>query len=150
MIDSSNIDKVINTFFEEEGFEVTATLGTDFAYWYADSYINYALVVSERMDNLFLAYAKELGLKVDCGIFLLSLFHELGHHETMDLLEDEDFYQGDKNSLDADSYFRLTEETEATQWAIDFINSNVEKVEKLAKDLQKEIAIFYKKYNIEG
>lgn len=157
-MDTKNIDRVLNRFLADNDFECDVMMDTDFAYYYGCSLITYSLVVSEKMDRMFLDFAKSNGLSVDCGIFLLSFFHELGHHETMDLLEDEDceYSKEIKETLNGDSeedckiYFALPDEIEATLWAIDFINSNLEMVEKLAKDLQKEIEIFYKKYEIKG
>ena len=150
MLDTSAMDRVLNNWLADNGFECEVKCDTDFAYYYADSLITYALVVSERMDNLFLDFANRHGLKVDCGIFLLSFFHELGHNETMDELEDDEFYNGDKNKLEPEEYFNLTEEIVATEWAIDYINNHADEVERLAKDFQEEMKKFLEKNEIEG
>jgi len=156
-MDTTRIDDLLNRFLADNDFECTVFADTDFAYYYASSRISYSFVVSERMDRLFLDFAKRKGLTVDCGIFLLSFFHELGHNETIDDLEDDemDYCTDVKETLtdsdaDAETYFNLIDETLATEWAIDYINNNIEIVEKLAMDLQKEFDIFYKKYQIKG
>lgn len=156
-LDTSKIDKILNTFLEDNDFECSAKADTDFAYYYKESLITYSLVVSERMDRLFLAHALRKGLKVDCGIFLLSFFHELGHNETIDEIEDDEYLESQTvkatlsdSDADAERYFNLVDESLATSWAISYINNNIEIVKALALDLQSAIADFYEKYEIRG
>lgn len=157
MLNSSKIDFVLNNWLAQNNFECTAELGTDFAYWYDKSVITYALVVSERMDRLFLDFAKRQGLKVDCGIFLLSFFHELGHNETMDLIDDDDYKEAqtikgtlDDTDEDCETYFNLADEYVATMWAIDYINKHETEIELLANHLMTEINNFYQENEIES
>lgn len=141
------ITKVLDNYLEENDFEVTTEIGLDFAYYYADSKIVYSLVTTEKTDRLFMNFAKENGLKTDCGIFLLSFFHELGHNETIDYIDTKTEKACAKikkslranNEEDCKKYFNVEDEKIATMWAIDYINNNTEKIEKLAKNLQKAI-----------
>ena len=157
MLNSSKIDFVLNNWLAQNDFECTVEMGTDFAYWYNESVITYALVVSERMNRLFLDFAKRQGLEVDCGIFLLSFFHELGHNKTMDLIDDDEYEEAQaiKKTLgdtdeDCETYFNLVDEYEATMWAIDYINNHKAEVGLLARHLMVEINNFYQENEIEA
>lgn len=82
-------------------------------------------------------FAKANGLKVKCSCFILSLLHEIGHNETIDMTDDEiDKSEYDVNSKDdVFEYFMLEDELEATLWAIDFINDNKEFIKNLDKQI---------------
>lgn len=155
MLDTSAIDNILNEFLEP--FEATASISTDFEYLYAESHIHYALVISERMDQLFVANAMTLGLDQVCDSFILSFLHELGHHETLDEIEDADaaYSRNIKEHLTSSDedcliYFNLPDELAATQWAVDYINEHQEEVAALWNKLQPAILSFYDKYNIKG
>ena len=49
----SELDKIINDFLLDNNFDCSAKFGSDFAYWYENSEIEYSLLVSERLDNMF-------------------------------------------------------------------------------------------------
>ena len=147
---TKRMDNILSDYLKRElNIKVKCLMGTDFAFYYNLNRIEYSIVVSERMDNLFLEYAKENGLKVDCGIFLLSFFHEVGHYMTLGrFTSDEiDEFIDYKDSLtdsdeDCKEYFNIEDERQATLWAIQYINDNVDKIEKLALDFQNEMALF--------
>lgn len=137
-------------------------MGADFAYIpyeCSDSNnaeITYTILVSKRMDDMFYDYAKSLGLKVDCGIFILSLLHEVGHHITYDDIDVDTWnYDIDVKATLTDSdedcqeYFRLESEKVATQWAVNFINNHYVEVERFAEDMQNAIAKFIEVNEIE-
>lgn len=155
---SRGIDRVLNNFLKDNEIDCRAEMGTDFAYYTDDEIVTYSLVVSERMNDLFLQFAQARGLKVDCGIFLLSFFHEVGHHLTIDDLteEEEEECEAIKASLNSEDdkdcvkYFSLLDECLATSWAIDYINEHVKEVEQLALKLQKAIHSFMKANNVES
>lgn len=156
MLNTTMIDNVLNRFLADNDFDCTAEMGTDFAYYWEEEIITYSLIVSERMDNLFLDFARKNGLQVDCGIFLLSFFHELGHHLTIDDLEEEEEEECEaiKDTLtdsDADcyKYFSLLDEWLATSWAIDYINNNTNTIKQLAIDIQQAIHTFTDTYSLE-
>lgn len=150
------MDNILSDYLKRElNIKVKCFMGTDFAFYYNLNRIEYSIVVSERMDNLFLKYAKNHGLKVDCGIFLLSFFHEVGHYMTLGqfTLDEIDEFNDYKDSLtdsdeDCKLYFNVEDERKATLWAIQYINNNEEKVGKLALEFQNEMAHFIEKYNI--
>lgn len=144
------INHILNDFLEP--FECEVEVGPDFAYYYGSSTIMYSFVVSERMDRLFMGFAKSIGLKADIDIFLLSFMHEWGHHMTLEDLSDGEYkYSQDiketlsSSDADCDIYFNLPDELAATTYAIDYINSH-EKELKLwwETKLQPAIIEFYK------
>ena len=144
----SELDKIINDFLLDNNFDCSAKFGSDFAYWYKNSEIEYSLLVSERLDNMFKEFAESIGLKINCGNFLLSFFHELGHHNTLDFLDDDLYKESQliKSNLnseideDCKKYFELYDEIEATKWAIGYINNNEEKIKKFAIDIQENLS----------
>ena len=158
------INKILNEFLEE--FEATADIGTDFCYWNTDSLINYALVISEEHNDYFMENFNRIAPDIKCDVFLASFLHELGHHETICLIEDADeLYCRDikyeisqeleKKHSEAEikalyqRYFDLPDEYEATMWAIEYIRKNSEKVAALWEKLQKAIIKFYEINRIE-
>lgn len=153
MLDTREIDNILNEFLEP--FDATAFAGTDFSYYYASSRIEYAFVTSERMDKLFMANAITLGLEVEVDTFLLAFMHELGHHETLDNIDDADYnYSADiKETLgttdeDCLTYYNLPDELAATRWAINYINNHREEIAELWNRLKVAIANFYATNNI--
>lgn len=150
------ITRTINKFLSTNGFDCKAKLDTDFCYYYNSSTIGYPVVMQKEMDNYFMDFAESLGLNVDCGCFILSLFHEIGHNETLDDIDDKirAYCQDVKATLssnfnDIQTYFRLEDEIRATRWAVNYINKHPMKIKMLTRQLEKEFEKFYKKVNIE-
>lgn len=138
------INKLLKEYFWNEGYDLDFEMGTDFAYYDNKNLITYSLVVSERMDNLFMDFAKSKGLEVDCGIFFLSLLHEVGHYNTIDELTDRQNAKCDEakrklrtSDADAKKYFNILDERMATEWAINYINENAERLKKLSEKIEK-------------
>ena len=137
--------EAIKDFLNYEGFEVEVVYNTDFAYDYGSSTIYYALLIPDTAGQLLMNFARQHGLKYDCGSFYLSLLHEVGHHETLDLLDDDEeeyslkikkqMGETDKIS-DILTYFNLPDEIAATKWAINYINNNKEKLQYLSNRLK--------------
>lgn len=143
----TEITNILNNFFEEEGIECTCEVALDFAYYYTTDVITYSLVTTETTDRLFTQFAQDNGLEYDCGIFLLSLLHEVGHYYTIDEVDEKTERKceriksklSENKEEDCLKYFALDDEIIATEWAIDYINNNREKLEILSKKLQEAI-----------
>lgn len=159
LIGIDKIDAILNNFLEE--FEATAHIGKDFCYWYKESCINYSLVVAEESSDYFMKNFNKLAPDLHCDPFLASFMHELGHHETIGIIE-EDCYtmkielehelKTVKDVLKSkvyQKYFDLPDEYEATMWAINYMRNNVEKVAKFWNELQAAIMNFYKLNKVE-
>ncbi len=136
------LSKTIKKFFNNEGFEVDVEYNSDFAYEYATSTIYYSFLIPDKSGEYLMEFAKEHGLLYDCGSFVLSLFHELGHHETLDLLDEQEEEKSlrikkklTSSKEDNFIYFNLPDEFAATEWAIDYINSNKQKIKSLLDEV---------------
>lgn len=116
-----------------EEFECDIMESDEFAYYYAKNLVCYTLNHDKKADELFLEFARANGLNEEVPAFVVSFFHEIGHNETIDEVEEE--YKGDKNALSFEEYFILEEEWLATEWAIDFCNSHLDLVKKIVKYL---------------
>ena len=74
--------------------------------------------------------------------------HELGHHETMDFLEDDEAEEcaNIKENITENNrkdYYDCIDEVMATTWAVDFANENYSLLENFWKELQPLIFDFY-------
>ena len=123
----TKLERTLNRIANE--FECDVVIGNEFAYYYEE---NLVVVDPFDKDEAFLNFARKNGLNETVSSFVISFFHELGHNETIDFVEE---YDGDKNALSAEEYFSLEEEFEATAWAIDFCNENLELVKEIEKNL---------------
>ena len=159
LIGVDKINTVLNKFLAE--FEATACMGEDFCYWYKDSCIHYSLVMIEASSDYFMQNFNRLAPDLHCDPFLASFMHELGHHETLDMIEED--YRPIKKALGEElkivkdvlkseihqKYFDLPDEYEATMWAINYMRNNVEKVAAFWNELQAAIINFYKLNKVE-
>lgn len=161
----ATINKILNEFLEE--FDAVCDMGPDFCYWTSDSTIHYSLVVSDRHNTHFMNNFHRLAPDVQCDVFLASFLHELGHHETLHLIDeaDEAYCRDYKEMLhqrldnekptaevEADiyqQYFDLPDEYEATAWAIEYMRENADKVKELWEKVKVAIMDFYKANNVE-
>lgn len=119
----TRLETLLNDIANE--FECEVEIGNEFAYYYKENKI---VVNPTDTDETFLALARENGLNEEVSNFVISFFHELGHNETIDFVEE---YEGDKEALSIEEYFYLEEEFEATMWAIDFCNNHLDIIEEI-------------------
>lgn len=139
------ITAILNEYLEK--FDLTATLDTDFGYYRYDDLITYTVVVTERFDKLFQNFVETNFPLVNAPIFLWSLFHEIGHAETDDDLDDDlyDFCENAKIGINPDNdeevmaYFSLPDEYAATEWAYYYFLNHKEEVSELWDRLRPEI-----------
>lgn len=115
--------------------ELSVILDDEFAYDYATSTILYGINIPEDGRMCVVKYIKEtydidLSSKEDYDLF--ALLHEIGHHFTMDDLEDEDAEEEllmrnliqmiDDEATANETYFKLPSEMMANDWAFDHFN----------------------------
>lgn len=153
MVGLEEITNILNKYLEK--FELTAKADTDFAYYPDDNLITYALVVSERMNEMFMKAVNSISKDIKADIFLLSLMHEIGHHETWDLLEDEEIEESEiiKECAAVDdsvneAYYFAPDEYAATSWGVNYILEHQAEVASLWEELQPAILKFYEINNI--
>ena len=150
MLKVEKINSILNSFLTP--FDCECELGTDFEYITAESLIRYTFVVPDESSEAFLKFAERMFPDIKADIFLWSFLHELGHHETADEFEDEeweDYMQLCKLGLSDEAYFELDIESAATRWAGDYIQSHEEEIAKLWVELKAAIQEFYTSINLE-
>ena len=133
------LDKVVNDFVSQ--FGCTAELGTDFNYCYETERLQYSLLMSAVANETFMKFICENhpeAARITDNIFIWSLLHEIGHHETWRLWSDTEQAEFDetKELIDALSmccedeeeyakyctaYCYILDECVATAWAADYI-----------------------------
>lgn len=147
-----NIENILNNFLKE--FDCETEISSDFAYWSAKNLITVALTDSESNDRDFQEFCRKLEPSLHCDTFLLSFFHELGHHETIDEWEDDEYLdmmiqkekinkmkvsQKEKNFI----YFNTPDEKRATKWGLTYIMNHSQEIALLWNNLQQAILKFY-------
>ena len=142
------IDTYLTEWLTAHDFDAIATLGTDFMCDLESNTINYALVISEEHDKLFLGVCKECREEiVACPNFILSFFHELGHIETEDMWDDDEwdyYFENVAEGLDPLTYYHSPIEYEATKWGCDYICDHTNIIQQLIEGLSPLVNNFYK------
>lgn len=144
----NQITNIINDFLAP--FDCTAEPGTDFAYYNRKNKITFALTVVDTFSDSFVKFAESL-YPIHADIFLWSLLHELGHHETEDDFEDEDedyYYAALKTIKTDEEYYNLPQEYAATAWAGEYMETHEVEVARLWNKLAPAIKNFYKKMEL--
>lgn len=147
------IDKLTNTldkFLEE--FECTSIVDTDFYCLNASNIIAVALVVAEKHSSTFMSRVKKLYPDIHADEFLWSFLHEVGHIETLDLLDDDEIIyselQKKNENITDEVYYELPDEFAATDWAANYMRNNTEKVAKFWSEVQSAIMNIYQINNV--
>lgn len=141
------VEQVLNKFLTNFKFECTAKYMED-----SDSYYDDAeeVIILGGMSDLtadmyFMNLCKERGLKAEVNVDTMSFLHELGHYETMFLLDDEDWKKSylikavAEVKQDYMMYFKCPVEIIATDWAINFANEYQYAVENFSEKLLDSI-----------
>lgn len=156
MTDTIKLNKILNDFLKEYECEVSP----EEKFSYCDEYnlITYTLNKPTFSDKCFYDnFVNRLNLPTIDNDFVFSLLHELGHHETFDFFDDDDwdiYYNTVEmlekkiaiiginvlyNTIDEEDsfpllkelnqcYYNLEIEKLATEWAVNFIKNNTELV----------------------
>ena len=159
------INRIMNNYLRKFGLK--AFLDTDFTAYMENKEIGYALMVTDAADKYFIPFCESIDKDVKADAFLLSIFHEIGHHMTWDEFSDEEIDNGfaakeiiDKIIDEAEeddeetiarenyNYFNLPEERAATEWGINYIKTHAEEVANFWRKLQPAIMRFFKKNHL--
>lgn len=159
----NELDKVLNEFVNPFGTYVE--FGSEFIYWVEEEKIEYSLIMPEQGRDYFMENFRVLAPDIQCDPFLASFMHELGHHMTNDLFDDDDeaafIYDtrqylakalNDKTDSEEELYklyFNLPDEMAATYWAIAYMREHSKKVAEFWDKVQNTIMNFYKLNGIE-
>lgn len=142
------ITEELQDFCDREDFDVTVDNDTEFYCYTEDNEVFYTLQVLDFQAEWFMENAFNNGLKYDCGNFLLSFLHEIGHCQTEPLLTKGQRISRTKRKKGLDGnirednfyYFNLVDEKMATDWAIEYANTHKKELRKLARNIQKILA----------
>lgn len=158
------INYVLNKFLAE--FGLTARMDDGF-YYYTDDAIGYSLYINEDLNKWYMEYVHQLAPDIECDVLLVSILHEVGHHECDYLLSvEEDNYCEDrkqeiskalyvKDITDEEKrklnyqYFELPDEHEATMWAINYMRDNFNKIVNFWNELKLAVMRFYRLNGVE-
>lgn len=151
------INNILNHFLED--FDCSAEMSSDFCYWHSKNLINYTLAIPNNEDKWFQEFANTLMPELKCDSFLLAFFHELGHHETIDDIDDDIYaYCEDiKDEINMEDratrennfkYFNLPVEKIATEWGLTYMKTHEKEVADLWNTLQPALYDFYILNNI--
>lgn len=145
------ITDLLNEFVKTIDDELVVEVGSDFAYYPARNVITYTLVVSEYGEESFLESVEFFQPKVKCDVFLWSILHEIGHHETIDELTESEQLDSDfiklfveNGAVSKELYYTCPDERAATGWAVQYAESHITSLAKFWTQLQTAIMDFYK------
>lgn len=144
------ITNILNDFLKK--FDCTAALDSDFAYYSDDEMITYALVISDKHTKTFMDFAKTLFPTIEADPFIWSFLHELGHHETEDDFENEEweeYMERLEYPITDDEYYHLPIEYAATYWAGEYMINHQEEIKTLWDELIPAIKDFYNKMGVD-
>ena len=148
----NNITDILNNFLEP--FECYAVPASDFAYYIASNRITYALAVSDKHEKTFMNFVHDLFPDIKADVFLWGFLHELGHHETEDDFEDDDwkfYYSKLRQKFDNDyDYYNLPIERAATEWAGRYMINHTKEIKSLWNKLVPAIKNFCKMMEVEN
>ena len=86
------INRIMNNYLRKFGLK--AFLDTDITAYMENKEIGYALMVTDAADKYFIPFCESIDKDVKADAFLLSIFHEIGHHMTWDEFSDEEIDNG--------------------------------------------------------
>ena len=166
------VTAIINEFLEP--YELTCELGADFAYYPGEDRITYAFTYVDIDASGFMASVERLNPEVNADIFLWSLLHEIGHHETIDMMTNREnrycdrfkkklnkrtekinkrLAKGKKVKLSAmaelEAYYDVLDERLATEWAVEYANTHQEELAEFWEKLAPAIKNFYELNEVE-
>ena len=168
MFGKRRVKKIINNFLKE--FGVKAKFGKSFCYYPEKELINvsFTVPVDDTDANMFMMNFNNVEPAIKADTFLMALLHELGHQMTVDELTTEEEEESFKKRIEVNAinlkknstpeevakanyeYFNMPDEAAATNWAIDYIRNNTEKVAEFWNELQPAIMKYYKLNRIGG
>lgn len=141
------INAQLNEFLNQ--FELEADLTTDFFYDDRENLIGYALASPAEADDEFRQFFESLNPKFYYNDFICGFFHELGHHNTLHTFDEEvlfDYYCH-RDAMSSAEYFNHPVELEATLWAIEYIETHIDEVNRLWLAVQPLIIEFFDALN---
>lgn len=156
----AKLNKAISTELKPFGIS-KAECGNEFSYDFVDESVSYKIWEDEMGDKWFNEFvAERFNYDAQKYSFIISLLHEIGHHNTDDDIGESvrDFCEKEKiriatayeNETDYNKkrqlqfqYFNLPDEIMATAWAIDYATAHPKKIKKMFENSMKALKEFY-------
>lgn len=148
------LDKSINSWLKKNGFDVDASLHTDFCYDEMEEKIYYGLFITENAEEVWKDLLAKWGLKTYYDTFVTCFLHELGHHYTLHLCSNFEYNFSmimklilkliPSYTIQNKIYYSLPIEKIATKWAINYMNEHPKETTELQKRAKKSIGKFLK------
>lgn len=145
---TQKIEQILNNFLISQSCNgVRAEYIEQSDSYYCNGLITLGGMSDLKGDEIFIDYCTNtLGLQVDVSVETLSFLHELGHHNTLEIISEEDYvaseiikqYLYEQDIEDEErfiKYFDCPTERAATVDAIKFCNNNPSIVKKLDEEL---------------
>ncbi len=138
----TEFNNTLKQWFSDHGYDgLFFVEGEDFCYYLNEKCVQYSLFDSPNTDNHFSQFLYEYGAEYICHSFIASLLHEIGHHYTLPLFnqeeKDKDIFA--KNTRYHDGtietnywYWELPTEFAANMWAIEWINTHYKELCELS------------------
>lgn len=154
------IEWYLTKWLHDNGFEgVTARANTDFEYAFNSRSIGFAFAVDERSEEIYEKFIEKHfpDFPYVCDRFLTSFFHELGHEETEDEFDDYEAILAEKDKIfeiedDYErhmTYFEMPFEFRASEWGLNYIMANPDKIAEFARMVNKLLQWFFKVNDVE-
>lgn len=155
--------KVLNKYRQVAKYidrEIKIKKGNEWACYVEDKIITIPQIESEEGNAEFRkSIEKILPITLEIDIIsdeMWSLLHEVGHIQKGKRYNDNIirglaniFSKLSLNRLANAIYFNLKEEKEATQWAVNYVNKNVNIVQRFDRELGKTYRNFFRSMNLE-
>ena len=138
------LNATLNAFAEK--FDCTVAPDTDFFCYLGQNKVTYALVVAEKNTNAFMRRVRHLYPDVKADVFLWSFLHEIGHIETCDDLDDDEWKNViaiKERELTHEEYFELPDEYAATEWAANYMRQHEKEIAQFWCSVQQNIMDIY-------
>lgn len=139
--------KAINNWLILNDFDCAVIKDDTWEYFPDEELIGIPKKYDNEMDTYFMEFLRELGLMENFDCITLSLLHELGHHETLEILTNEEYETcclaideigiafNDNDNKYYHCYWNIPSELMANEWLVNFANANP----KICQDLEDAI-----------
>lgn len=128
--------KTLNNFLRPLG--IRAERANEWCAWDESKVIGYPKNKEGYYDENFMAHFTNKYPDIKCGEFVISVLHEVGHcfNPTQEIEHDTEILeQVSDGDLPFDTYFELPDEVAATEWAVKYIRTHNDEIEKLERKL---------------
>ena len=145
-----------NAFYDDE---------IGYCYFPGDGKVSFKIIEEDFSDELFIDFIRENFGYTVFNSFIISLLHEVGHHYTLDLIDDETnaFCEFEKERISVDlanattkeeikelnyQYFNLPDEIEATAWAVEYAEKHPQQIKRMWRKVCDALYTFCEKNDI--